>query len=47
MLASRQMSGHDEGNSRFSQFGECASKGVLGSVSVAAHILYLGVLFWD
>jgi hypothetical protein len=43
MLTGRQIYGHDEANSRFSQFCECASKGVLGSVSVAAHILYLGV----
>ena len=40
MLTSRQMYGHGEAHSRFSQFSECASKGVLGSVSVAAHFFF-------
>jgi hypothetical protein len=43
MRTGRQMYGHDEANGRVRQFCDCASKGVLGSMSVAAHILYMGL----
>jgi hypothetical protein len=42
MRTGRQIYGcTDEANSRLTRFCDCASKGVLESASVAAHVLYM------